>query len=765
MTLTFDAPARTGAVNRSRSKPWVAAWTAVSMILAAFAPTVLTGSPGIDLAERMLLAGVVTFVGAHGHRRTWLVTGAIAALAARGVSLALVLVALGVAVSDSRFRRRSRANGAVVSGALINAVLWYPRATTTTASLVAGLVVIVSLLVSGSGNLRRVPRRLLGGALVLGAILALVTVGIVGWTAVRARTDVEAGSDAARSALAAVRRGDAESARASLATAQDSLAKAQRELGAPTAPADLVPGLAQQIGAVRVAVDEALAVTEAADDLVRIDYDQLRYQGRLDLAKVTSLQPSSAGVLDALTGAERALDQVRSGWLLPPLQSRLDEFAAEVADARDDVQLADEILAVTPPLLGSEGDRHYLVAFITPAELRGSGGFIGSFAELEAVDGDVNLVRSGRIQELVEAVPLGVRTISGPRDYLRRWGRFDPQDFLQDVTFPLDWPSAAQVFAELYPQSGGREVDGVIAVDPSGLAALLELTGPVPVPGISVPLSAENAVQFLTKDQYAIYGDRAAREEVLEAASRATFNRLTNASLPAPRRLGDVLGPAARARHLQIWSPTESEQDLYATLEADGSVSVPKGTDAFAVVQQNSGNNKIDAYLQRTVRYDAEVDAATGRVDATATVTLTNALPSLDLPGVAVGNNRGRPAGTNLSLLTIMSPLQVMSATIDGFPVQLAEDRESGLRTWELPDVAVGKGGTVTLVVKLAGGLDLRKGYHFQYLPQPVANPDVFQATVVARNGRFVVDGARRSELHEETLASETVSIDEPMSR
>jgi hypothetical protein len=763
MTLTLDTSPPAEAVSRPRSKPWVVGWTAVSVVLAAFAPTVLTGTEWIDLLERMLIAGVVTYVGAHGHRRTWLVAGALAAVAARGLSLGFVLVALAVAASDSRFHRRSRANGAVVSGALVNAVLWYPSGPTTLVSLVAAALVIVILLVSGSGNLRRGPKQVLNAALVLLALFGFAVVATVGWGAVQARNDIEAGTSAAREALTAVRLGDAEAARDSLTTAETALSSAQSELSTSTAVASAVPGLAQQMTAVDVAIQEALAVTEAANDLVQIDYEQLRYEGRLDLAKVTSLQPSSASVLEALSSAEESLDEVRSGWLLPPLQTRIDEFAAEVADARDDAELADQILAVSPALLGSEGTRHYLVAFLTPAELRGSGGFIGSFVELEAVGGDVSLVRSGRIKELIDAVPPGVRTISGPEDYLRRWGRFNPQDFLQDVTFPLDWPSAAQVLAELYPQSGGREVDGVIAVDPTGLAALLDLTGPVFIPGIDQPLTKDNAVPFLTKNQYVIFGDRAAREEVLEAAARATFDRLTDASLPAPRRLGDVLGPAARGRHLQIWSPTEDEQDLFRTLQADGEVDVPDGTDALAVVQQNSANNKIDAYLQRTVRYDAEVDARTGRIDATATITLTNAVPGLDLPVAVVGNNRGRPVGTNLSLLTIMTPLQATSATLDGIPVELAEDRESGLRTWELANVAVGNGDTVIFVVKLTGALDLRDGYRFQYLPQPVANPDLFRASLTARNGDFLVDGVDQAELDVEATAAETVSIDQPM--
>ena len=58
-----------------------------------------------------------------------------------------------------------------------------------------------------------------------------------------------------------------------------------------------------------------------------------------------------------------------------------------------------------------------------------------------------------------------------------------------------------------------------------------------------------------------------------------------------------------------------------------------------------------------------------------------------------------------------------------------------------------------------------RKGYRFQYLPQPVANPDQIRATITARTGRFEVDGALRSKVEVKGEAAETVSIDEPMRR
>ena len=50
-------------------------------------------------------------------------------------------------------------------------------------------------------------------------------------------------------------------------------------------------------------------------------------------------------------------------------------FADKVADARTDSDLAAKVLRVTPALFGADGDRRYLVVFVTPAELRGRCGY------------------------------------------------------------------------------------------------------------------------------------------------------------------------------------------------------------------------------------------------------------------------------------------------------------------------------------------------------------------------------------------------------
>ena len=166
-------------------------------------------------------------------------------------------------------------------------------------------------------------------------------------------------------------------------------------------------------------------------------------------------------------------------WLVDPLSTAVGDFDAEVDRALPDAELAIQGVRLAPALFGGDEPRHYFIAFTQPAEARGLGGFVGNYGELTAVDGDIELTRSGRIAELIAAPGADQRTLSGPEDYLTRYGRFQPTQYLQDLTLSPDGPSVAQVMAELYPQAGGQPVDGVIIVDPVALAALMAFTGPI----------------------------------------------------------------------------------------------------------------------------------------------------------------------------------------------------------------------------------------------------------------------------------------------
>ena len=713
------------------------AGTAAAAVSAALAPAGLTGSGPIDAIERALIAATCTFVGAHGRRWAWIVAAGLIAVPARGTSMVITLASLVILVSATAPRRRSKGAGALGLGILSSAPFWYGR-TTASFAFVFVLAAVALLVGSGLPFLRSSRRGV--AKVVLALVAGVVALAVVGTGAAMllARSHVTDGAAAAQDALDAARNGNEPAARADLAQAQEDFTDAHRTVDSlATVLARVVPGLAQQVHAVHVAVREGGAISGSASDLLATaKYDRLTYRGRLDLTQVRALQGPTRRTRAQLRQSAANLEAVRHGWLVPALDHRLSRFAGQLASARTDATLADEVLGVTPGLFGGDGARHYLVVFITPAELRGAGGFIGSYAELSAVDGRARLTRSGRIMDLISAVPKGQRAITGPADYLHRYGRYDPQDFLQDVTFSPDFPSDASVLAQLYPQSGGRPVDGVISVDPTGMAALLRLTGPVVVPGLDHPLNAGNAVDELTRRQYIDFPNESERGDFLTAATRLTFTKLTQGSLPAPRRIADTLSPAARGGHLRMWSPRQAEEDLFTRLGADGSLAIPSGQDGFSLIQQNVGNNKLDAYLHRTVDYRATVDARTGELHATARIVLSNLAPNLALPAGVVGNSRGAPVGTNLATVSFYSRSTVSKATIDGAPVLLGPDRELGLNVYDTPILRIPPGGSITITLQLDGGVDLGDGYRFEVVPQPVANPDVVAVTVTIVHGR-----------------------------
>lgn len=749
---------------RAKRRQTLSRWATITITIAAaaaaaLAPASLTGDPIIDVIERVLFAGVVAWVTAHGHRWSWVMASAMFLVPARGSALLMVLAALVLTFWAATRDHRPRVVGSAIGGLLANASLWFTADVHVAVAAACALAGAMALVSSGIGNMRGWSRRAAMipiTAATTVAILAIVGVLVGG---LLSASDLTAGSSSARRALAQVEKGETEAARTSLTTAADHLDSAADVLGPSTSLARFVPSLAQHTRAIGISLDESRRITDAADDLLAVtDYEKLRYKGRVDVDRLSELAPAAHEVLSVLEHASTNLAEARSPWLVGPLRTRIDELSTKVTEVTEVTDLASEVLDVAPGLFGGDGDRRYLIVFLTPAELRGGGGFIGSYAEMTARNGRLDLSRSGPIRELIYHGEMGERTISGPADYLRRYGRFEPADYIQDVTFSPNFPSSAQVLAELYPQAGGRAVDGVIGVDPEGLAAMLELTGPVTVEGYDEVLSADNAADLLLREQYikfgkaagegdsddpvpeGPYGSQQERKDFLAEATKATFSKLTSASLPTPAEIGRALGPAARGRHLQVWSPTAAEQHLFERIDADSSLDLRRGEDGFELAQNNAGNNKLDAYLHREIDYRATIDRQTGALVGTMTVTLSNDVPRplSELPLEVWSNRSGQPGGTNVTWLSLFTPHNVTAMKINGAPVDFGAEEEAGVNAYDTPFFNIAPNESVTVEFQIEGGLNLTDGYHLRIVPQPVANPDQLTVSVETTTGELV---------------------------
>ncbi|HEX5367592.1 MAG TPA: DUF4012 domain-containing protein [Acidimicrobiales bacterium] len=709
--------------------------------LVAVAPS---GAVVADRAMAAALVALLAAAGAAAKRWTWFVAaGAGLALAGTGPALVCGAVALAVALASTRPVRPAPPVGAAVGALSGLALLGATGPDVQGASALLAASAVLPLLLSGDRYAGRRVRRRVRRAAVAAALVVAVAGAAYGLAAVRAAPSASRGVDLLQEGMASARAGDDRRATARLSQAADAFAEAERHLGSwYAAPARVLPVLGHNARATGAMASWASTVARDGTDVaLGSEVDALAVRGgRLDLGRVRALGGELDDVAEVLAAADADLAAAADGgWLLAPVSDRLGRVRAEVATARPDVELASDAARVVPAVFGGDGTSRWLVAFVTPVEARGRTGFMGNFAELTAVDGTVDMTRFGRAADLEAGGAAGpARTLSGPRDYLERWSRFRPATTWRNVTMSPHFPSVGRVMAELYPQSGGRPVQGVLAVDPLGLAALLRLTGPVAVPELPTPLDAGNAARYLLRDQYLLSPDVESRTDALESLAEATFDRLTTADLPSPGAVADALGPAVRAGHLQAWSPDAATEDLLGSLGLDGALPPVVG-DSIGVVANNAVGNKIDLFLDRRLRYDVRWDPASGDVAATATVAMSNGAPSSGLPGYLIGSPlapRVRPpAGTNRAYLSVYSPWLLGRATLDGRPVGVERQEEAGRHAYSVL-VDVPPGGGRTLVLELRGRVPPGGPYVLDVATQPLARPERWSLAVDAAGER-----------------------------
>ncbi len=741
---------------------------AIGAVLASAEPT---GWRPADIVWSAGFAVVVVLAGAKARRWTWLTAAAIGAAAAPDLAVAApALLGLVITLVSVVAGRRTRIVGAVVLALALQSLLRLdlddPHGL---ASLVAAAGVL-PVLVSGYRHSGQAVRRTVQ---VGAAVCGLTAVGLAmaqAFVVVEARSSVAAGIDAAQSGFDAARDGEAAAAVEQFDAASDAFADANDSLTAPWAlAARAVPLLGQHARAVEEVTSAGADLADTASAAAKdAPIEELRFtDGALDLGQVAEFEAPLADAEAALAAADNTVRTVDSAWLLPPLADRVDEFAAEIDEARPQAEIAQEGVALAPGLFGGDGLRRYFLAFVTPAEQRALGGFMGNFGVLTANDGDLHLARSDRIAGLERPLRARGATVTAPPDYVARYGPFDVGVTPGDVTLSPDFPSVATVIGQLYTDSGGQELDGVILVDPIALQALLTFTGPITVEGYPTPLTADNAADILLREQYITFDDRNVRKDFLEEASRRTFEALTSGDLPGPRRVTDVLGPMVDQGRLLVHSFHPDEQAFFDLLGLDGRFPHDDGGDVLAITTQNSVHNKGDSFLTRQVGYEATVDPDTGTVEATATVTLVNEAPAGGLPDVfigvhdAVGPEPDLPPGTNVMYLSLYTPHRLSGASVDGAPLDVQAEQEFGLNVYA-QFVTVPPGATVTLTFELEGGIDLTDGYRLAVAGQATINPDEVTVDVGLEDGwRFdAVAGAGFTEHGDHVTGSWTDSED-----
>ncbi len=729
-----------------------------------------TGSPVIDVVESALLGAVVS-AGALWCP-WWLLLSAATAgaaiaptwtVAAVAVGGGLAALAAGVERGDSEEDRATLLRG--VAGVAL--VVVFTRLGSPGfhggPSLVAGLVFAVLSLVGFARRFRPGRVVLVTVVAVFGGLGASALLAVAG---LGSRVDLTQARDLSQLALDEVRNGDFQAAKSTLIGATMAFRRADDQLRTwYCVPAAIVPVVGRHRAALLGLTGAGVQLSgDVGETLGTVELERLKpVAGRVDLAELRRITPSLDASASAINRLRKVLnDATGDRWIAAPLRNRLRPLATRAEKAASDAETARLAVRSGATMLGANAKRRYLVLFTTPSQARGLGGFAGNFAELTADRGQLAVSRFGRSVDLFpKKVPSGI-VVKGPPGWAATWARFGGRipptnematDYWLQITQSPDLRDVGALVAEIYPQVGGSPIDGVIAVDPAGLSALLALTGPVTVPSLGRTLDSSSATEYLLRTQYRDFTTNSPRADALADVARATTEALLGpaAALPSPPDIAKNLSPAARANHLSMWSKQPAEQALLARIGADNALP-PFSGDTLAVTFQNASASKLDAFVRRSVEYRADIDPSIGRVRGTVDVTVQNDATETGLPPYVYGSKplTGETAfGETQLFVTVYTAYPVTAATVDGSAAPVWRWTVHG-RNATTAFVRTKAGATGHVSFSLAGYLPPGNDYRLAIRAQTSGTmPDRYRVSVGASSGRELIvddniEGVRR---------------------
>jgi hypothetical protein len=366
--------------------------------------------------------------------------------------------------------------------------------------------------------------------------------------------------------------------------------------------------------------------------------------------------PTGQGRIDLLDQvaavAEGAAAQVAVVDLGPEegLLSPVDDARTDLAEELTSLELT--MLNVRDAASGMaevfQGPSRYLLLAGNNAEMRAGSGMFLSIGVLSFEDGEMDVSEMEPSGDLVLDEGVAYTDVG----LEERWSWAEPDREWRNLSMSPRFPANAEMASRMWVARGGRPVDGVLAVDPLSLQALLGAIGPVEVDGEQV--DDENVVPLLLHDQYigleATEESQGNRREALSEVAEAVVAQF-DATSPDLAALADGLRTAAAGRHLLLWSDERSLQRVWADVGVGGAV---EADDLYLSVD-NYGQNKLDQFLE--VEGVVTTSSDDDGTDVVVEATLRNTTPE-DEPSYVLGEEptEDKPPGTYAGMVTLTMP-------------------------------------------------------------------------------------------------------------
>jgi uncharacterized protein DUF4012 len=325
-------------------------------------------------------------------------------------------------------------------------------------------------------------------------------------------------------------------------------------------------------------------------------------EGSSLLTTVGQVQGQIGSVSDELKSALAAADRVDLTILPASQQASFLHARGSITQALSAITQFQSLVPIMTEVLGGNGARTYLVEQINPAELRPGGGFIGTYSVLRADHGALSLIASGNAADLIQPrVSVGQAGYVAPPLPFEQFIPGTGWSFI-DSNFFADFPSNAAAGENFAGPHLRLHIDAVLAVDYYTVAGMLSVTGPIPVPGYRVTLSADNFVRTAVQYDIESLKDPAAaaiHKAILSAVAGPLLQRIVTLSPSQWPTLIGALNSLAASRDLQVSFNNGDVEKTMTQYGWSGVLNTARSADYMMEVEANLGGTKANYFVTR----------------------------------------------------------------------------------------------------------------------------------------------------------------------
>lgn len=355
------------------------------------------------------------------------------------------------------------------------------------------------------------------------------------------------------------------------------------------------------------ALDFAMRVA----DLKENGFTYFRSDGAVLVTRLRSLRAKNGEIIGHSADIKNTFARLKK---IAPVFATFDSaIGTNYVKYSSDFQTWDEALDALVDLLDTKVEKHVLLVFHNPSEMRPGGGFIGSFGDLTIVNGAMTNLEVQDIYWPDHPMNLEAKVVPPEplQNITKNWGA-------RDANWFFDFPTSAETVlgflerSKVYADRGVR-FEGVVGLNAFVLQSMITAVGPIEIPEYKLTITAEN---FLAEIQREIELGRDHRpgqnpKKVLSVLAPLLLERLDGLDVAAKKGLSQALVGHIQHKDIMVYMRDSRLRHALQTGGIDGSVyDLP---DTFwggylAVVNANIAGGKSDVFIKESTEGQIDIN-------------------------------------------------------------------------------------------------------------------------------------------------------------